>query len=232
MRSAQLAHEFEVLARIEGIDRALAVVGRQRGEGLRSDAHRPRAHLGRAWWAAVEPRDPWDAALAVAPPRARLCAMRGATESLLVLADFADLKSPWSGGHSRAVATLALDACGPVAEAAALLHDLGASRSRTRSGTSPVRWRATKHDRAETHTLVTGPARRVAGPTPRDRPIAACGAHERTDGSGYHRHVGGSLLDEAQRVDRRGRLLSGHDVGPPAPVGPGRPNRRRPSSGP
>jgi HD-GYP domain-containing protein (c-di-GMP phosphodiesterase class II) len=68
--------------------------------------------------------DPWDAALAIGPA----CEPLDDTathEALLVLADFADLKSPWTSGHSRAVAALALEACGPAAEAAALVHDLG-----------------------------------------------------------------------------------------------------------
>ncbi len=80
--------------------------------------------MGASWWGAVEAVDPWDAALTLAPP----CVPLGdaaAHEALLVLADFADLKSPWTGGHSRAVAALALEACGPTAEAAALVHDLG-----------------------------------------------------------------------------------------------------------
>ncbi|MGZ4770049.1 MAG: HD domain-containing phosphohydrolase, partial [Ilumatobacteraceae bacterium] len=56
-----------------------------------------------------------------------------------------------------------------------------------------------ERDRAETHTLVTDQLLRrvpytatLAGP--------ACAAHERIDGSGYHRRVDGAYLDQAHRV--------------------------------
>ena len=38
---------------------------------------------------------------------------------------FPSLKSPWTSGHSRAVADLARAAAGPTAAAVALVHDLG-----------------------------------------------------------------------------------------------------------
>ncbi len=56
-----------------------------------------------------------------------------------------------------------------------------------------------ERDRAEAHALVTDQLLRrvpytaaLAGPP--------CAAHERVDGSGYHRRVNGGHLDEAQRV--------------------------------
>src|SRR5262249_5987848 len=109
---------------------------------------------GAPWWAEVEPLDPWDAALAAAPSEPPLDddAVR---EALLVLADFADLKSPWTSGHSRAVAALALEACGPVAEAAALVHDLGCVAVPNSVWDKTAAFTRDERDRAEVHALVT-----------------------------------------------------------------------------
>ncbi len=107
MRIAQVAHEFEILARIEGVARGVEIVKRRRGRAYDPELVDLVLAHGAVWWAEVEPRDPWDAALAVAP-RSDPLDEAAAHEALLVLADFADLKSPWTSGHSRAVASLAL----------------------------------------------------------------------------------------------------------------------------
>ena len=124
MRIAQLSQELEVLARIEGISRALEIIRRRRAKAYDPVLTDLVLENAMRWWADVEPADSWDAALAVAPPSPPLDDA-AALESLLVLADFADLKSPWTGGHSRAVAALALEACGPAVEAAAPLFSVG-----------------------------------------------------------------------------------------------------------
>src|SRR5216110_1887840 len=118
MRVAQLSQELEVLARIEGVDAALKIVRRRRGKAYDPDLTDVVLAHALEWWDEVEPLDPWDAALAVAPAGPPL-SDDDAHEALLVLADFSDLKSPSLGGHSRAVAELVRDACGPLGEAAA-----------------------------------------------------------------------------------------------------------------
>jgi HD-GYP domain-containing protein (c-di-GMP phosphodiesterase class II) len=198
MRIAQLAQEFEVLARIEGV-----VGARQVLEARRDKAYDPVlvdlvVGSGAAWWETTEPADSWDAALSLAPSGVPLddSARR---ESLLVLADFADLKSPWTGGHSRGVAALALEACGPAAEAAALVHDLGCVAVPNSIWDKPGPLTRDERDRVETHALVTDQLlRRV--PYTATLAASAGAAHERNDGSGYHRRVNGAHLDEAQRV--------------------------------
>src|SRR5207302_3041899 len=123
-------------------------------------------------------------------PRCRPLTDDQAHESLLVLADFSDLKSPWLGGHSRAVAELAREACGATAEAAALVHDLGRVAVPNTVWDKPASLTRDEHDRAELHAVITDQLlRRV----PYTAPLAAiaCSAHERVDGTGYHRHLGG-----------------------------------------
>ncbi len=198
MRIAQLSQELEVLARAEGIAAALEIIKARRGKAYDPELADLVLTEGTDWWDVVESADSWDVALAAAPPVAPLDEA-AAHESLLVLADFADLKSPWTSGHSRAVAALALDACGTFAEAAALVHDLGCVAVPNTIWDKPGPLTRDERDRAETHALVTDQLlRRV--PYTAALAAAACAAHERIDGSGYHRRANGAQLDEAQRV--------------------------------
>jgi HD-GYP domain-containing protein (c-di-GMP phosphodiesterase class II) len=198
MRIAQLSQELEILARIEGITRALEIVRARRAKAYDPVLADLAIEQAAGWWKEAEDADPWDAALALSPPSDPLddAALH---ESLLILGDFADLKSPWMGGHSRAVAALALEAAGPSAEAAALVHDLGrvAIPNTIWDKTGPLT--RDERDRAETHALVSDQLLRRL---PYTATLAglACAAHERVDGSGYHRRVNGTHLDEAQRV--------------------------------
>ena len=116
---------------------------------------------GAAWWEAVEPADSWDAALAVAPPCAPLDDA-AVHESLLVLADFADLKSPWTSGHSRAVAALALRG----------VRAGGRGRS---ARPRPRLRRRPQLDLGQARPAHTRRARPRRDPRARDRPAAAAG---------------------------------------------------------
>ena len=198
MRIAQLSQELEVLARVQGVHDALDIVKARWRKRYDPELAELVLANGAQWWAAVEGTDAWDAALAVAPASPKLTEAAAYT-SLLVLADFADLKSPWTSGHSRAVAALAREACGPTAEAAALVHDLGCVAVPNTIWDKPGPFTRDERDRAETHALVTDQLlRRV----PYTAALAgtACAAHERVDGSGYHRRINGAQLDEMQRV--------------------------------
>jgi HD-GYP domain-containing protein (c-di-GMP phosphodiesterase class II) len=198
MRIAQLSHELEVLARIEGIDGALPIIRKRRAKAYDPDLTDLVLTHATTWWAAVEPLDPWDAALAVAPVAPSLDADE-IREAFLVVADFSDLKSPWLGGHSRSVAALVADACGPDAEMAALLHDLGRVAVPNTVWDKTAALTRDERDRAEMHALVTDQLLRRL---PFTKPLAdvAAGAHERLDGSGYHRRLGAAHLDAAHRV--------------------------------
>jgi HD-GYP domain-containing protein (c-di-GMP phosphodiesterase class II) len=198
MRIAQLAQELEVLARVEGIDRARTTLRARRERAYDPELADLVDAEAAGWWAAVEPADPWDAALALAPLDDPLDDA-AVHEALLVLADFADLKSPWTNGHSRAVAALVGAVCGPQGEAAALVHDLGCVAVPNTVWDKPGPLTRDERDRAETHALVTAQLlRRV--PCTAALAGTASAAHERVDGSGYHRRVPGAALDDAGRV--------------------------------
>jgi HD-GYP domain-containing protein (c-di-GMP phosphodiesterase class II) len=198
MRVAQIAHEFEILARIEGPDRALTVVAGRSGKSYEPELAEIVLAHGSAWWEEVEPVDPWDAALAAAP-RCTPLPDDQVHEALLVLADFADVKSPWIAGHSRAVASLAAEACGESAERAALVHDLGRVAVPNSVWDKPGALTRDERERAELHSFVTDQMlRRI--PYTAGLAATATTAHERVDGSGYHRRANASQLSLAQRV--------------------------------
>ena len=136
----------------------------------------------------------WEAMLAAVPGEAAAPVV-DLDRALTAVADFADLKSPWTRGHSRRVAELAVAAAAglgvPTEERdelrfAALVHDLG--RVGVPNGvwdrTGPLgmveREQVRRHPYLTEATLACCP--RLAG-------LGRLGGahHERLDGSGYHR---------------------------------------------
>jgi HD-GYP domain-containing protein (c-di-GMP phosphodiesterase class II) len=120
------------------------------------------------------------------------------------IADFADLKSTWTLGHSPAVAELAAAAAAHDEDRetlmlAGLLHDLG--RVAVPNGIwdkpkplVPVQW-----ERVRLHSYYT---ERILARTPVFAGLATiAGAHhECLDGSGYHRGVGADMLSDEMRL--------------------------------
>jgi HD-GYP domain-containing protein (c-di-GMP phosphodiesterase class II)/DNA-binding CsgD family transcriptional regulator len=125
-----------------------------------------------------------------------------------VMADFVDLKTPFTVGHSRGVAALASAAakrCGlPETDVVALrraglLHDIG------RVGVSAGIWgkagplTESEWERVRLHPYYT---ERVLSRSGALAPLGALAAlhHERLDGSGYHRQVASAQLPPAARI--------------------------------
>lgn len=198
MRIAQVAHELEVLARDRGLGPALETIRERSSSAYDPDLVDVFAEHASEWWQEVEPADSWAAALALAP-RSPVLSETAARDALIVVADFADLKSPWMSGHSREVAGLAGRACDARAEAAGFVHDLGRVAVPNTIWDKAGPLTRDERDQAERHPLVTDQLlRRV--PYTAALSGAASAAHERLDGSGYHRRVTGSQLDEAART--------------------------------
>ncbi|HEX5495883.1 MAG TPA: HD domain-containing phosphohydrolase [Mycobacteriales bacterium] len=134
--------------------------------------------------------------------------------ALSVFADYADLKSPYLRGHSRGVADLVGAAAKRVglppeqvrtARRAALVHDIG------RTGIPNTIWdkaeplTTAERERVRMHSYYT--ERMLARPA-RLAEIGAIAAlaHERLDGSGYHRGL------PAAAIGMPGRLLAAADT--------------------
>lgn len=173
--------------------------------------------------AAVVGRDDLVGAMAVADPLAAvLDAEPGARfvqpdqvdRALEALADFTDLKSRYTLGHSRGVARLAARAAelaGLGEDAVREVHRAGLVHDVGRSSVSTATWERAgdltpgERDRVRLHTYWT---ERVLDRAPATRSLArpASAHHERLDGSGYHRGVA------APAIDRCARLLAAADA--------------------
>jgi len=125
-----------------------------------------------------------------------------------VFGDLADLKSPYTHGHSRGVASLASSAGWrlglPAAdvhnlELAALLHDVGRVAISSAVWDKPDRLGAHEWEQVRLHAYHS---ERILAGSPRLAPLARLVGlhHERSDGSGYHRGCGRSDLPMAARV--------------------------------
>ncbi len=130
------------------------------------------------------------------------------TPMLAIFADYADLKSPWFLGHSRAVAALAaVAACGvgmspadvAVVERAALVHRIGSIGVSTGIWNKAGSLSESERERVRTVPYLT---ERVMCRQPLLAEIGSVAgmAYERMDGSGYPRGLGGHGITMPARV--------------------------------
>jgi HD-GYP domain-containing protein (c-di-GMP phosphodiesterase class II) len=150
----------------------------------------------------------WDAAIAAEPALARGMSGVELDSALAAIADFADLKSPYTTGHSRGVAARTASAAlraglgEPVADElrrAGLIHDVG------RLGVSNTIWdkpgplSETEMERVRMHPYLT---QRTFSRSRRLAALAEVAAahHERLDGAGYPRGLAGGALSPEARI--------------------------------
>jgi HD-GYP domain-containing protein (c-di-GMP phosphodiesterase class II) len=207
-RIVNLADVLAAFSRAGGVDAALEVARARRGTQFDPDLVDLVRAAGTSVFDGLERATNWDAVIDAEPGLGRTLhgpELDGAFEAL---ADFADVKSPSTLGHSRGVARLAEGAASalglPRADVvhvrrAALVHDLG------RLGVSNAVWDKTTRltpaevERVRLHPYLTermlacSPALRGYGETARQH-------HERLDGSGYPRGLGGDALTLPGRV--------------------------------
>lgn len=207
MRIAQLADTVEVYLRTSGLAGSLSMVKKRSGtqfDPALAELFCARAtHLVDGLLAA----DPWGDVLDSAPRDATLSAVE-LDAALEAMGDFADLKSPWTTGHSRAVAALASSAAASyglgradtrVLRRAGWVHDLG------RMGVSNALWdhpgelSGVQREHLAMYPLLS---ERILGRIPGMLRVAqVAGAHrERLDGSGYPLGRAATVLDPCQRL--------------------------------
>ncbi len=144
----------------------------------------------------------WDIVLSLEPEPQTPLTEEQFDEACLAMADFADLKSTYSIGHSRAVSLLTKEAARrlglPEHDAvdlarAGLLHDIGQVAVPARIWQKPAAFNDDDWERVRLHTYY---GERILA---RSAALARLGSiiaqhHERCDGSGYHHGVRGSAL--------------------------------------
>jgi HD-GYP domain-containing protein (c-di-GMP phosphodiesterase class II)/predicted DNA-binding protein (UPF0251 family) len=208
MRVAQLAQNIAVFHRIGGVELATTMARRWAGGTFDPRLVELFCQLAPRLCKCLEVESAWEAALETEPgPRPRLTAdqIEAGTRAM---ADFVDLKSPYTVGHSSGVATLAAAAaqrCGlPEVDVtsvrqAGYLHNMGQISLPTGIWIKPGPLTDAEWEQMRLHPYYT---ERIFT---RSRPLAHLGAlgalhHERLDGSGYHRGMPSAMLSPLARL--------------------------------
>lgn len=207
-RIVVLADIVEVFRRLGGTDAAVDVARRRAGGQLDPALAEHFCDGADALLAGFDDAIGWDSVIAGEPGLAAPIAGIDLDTALEAVADFADLKSPYTTGHSRGVAERAAEAARlagldetPTVELrrAGLLHDIG------RIGVSNAIWdkqgplSETEMERVRMHPYLT---QRTFSYSARLAQLAEVAAehHERLDGSGYPRGLSGSALSPEARI--------------------------------
>jgi HD-GYP domain-containing protein (c-di-GMP phosphodiesterase class II) len=208
VRLVQLADVIEVFHRAGGIDAAVTVARERSGTQFDPEVVECFCNQASELLALLTPTTSWNVVIEAQPGLRGTLTDDELDAALEAIADFADLKSPYTLGHSRAVADLASDAgssCGfPEDELrtlrrAGLVHDLG------RLGISNAIWdktgglTAVERERVRLHPYLT---ERILSASPALAKVGAVASqhHERLDGSGYPRGLNASMLSPSARI--------------------------------
>ncbi|MGH2967894.1 MAG: HD-GYP domain-containing protein, partial [Solirubrobacteraceae bacterium] len=207
-RVVVIADLVEAVRRVGGVEAAVDVARRRAGGQLDPGLAEHVCQNADALLGRLDEATGWDDAIAAEPVLATRLSGIELDAALEAVADFADLKSPYTTGHSRGVAERAAGAArlaglgAPAAvelRRAGLLHDIG------RIGVSNAIWdkraalSAAEMERVRMHPYLT---QRTFSRSPRLARLAEVAAehHERLDGSGYPRGLAGGALSPEARI--------------------------------
>lgn len=208
MRIVALAQDAITFHRLEGTEAAVTMA-RER-EGTSYDPHMVECFCQQApqLLAGLEQEPSWEAVLSLEPGKRTRLSAEQFDQACRAIADFADIKSPYTLGHSVGVAELAAQAARnlglPEADRVAirragLLHDVGRVAVSAGIWGKPGPLSEKEWERVRLHPYYT--ERVLARPAMLAR-LGALAAlhHERLDGSGYYRGLPASMLSPAARV--------------------------------
>ncbi len=207
-RLVNLADVVEVFHRTGGVDAAIAVARERSGSQFDPalvDVFCADAPL---LFSDIDSLTTWPAVIAAEPALEIVLSDEELESALEAIGDFADLKSPWTLGHSRGVADLACAAAtlyglseddARLVRRAGLVHDLG------RLGVSNAIWdkpgplTTAEFERVRMHPYLT---ERMLASSEALAPVGAIAVQhqERLDGSGYPRGLSGDALTPAGRI--------------------------------
>jgi HD-GYP domain-containing protein (c-di-GMP phosphodiesterase class II) len=207
-RIVVIADIVEAFRRIGGIDAAVDVARRRAGGHLDPGLAEHVCANADALLGSLDEATGWDAAIAGEPVLAVRLAEADLDAALEAVADFADLKSPYTTGHSRGVAERAANAARhaglgePAAvdlRRAGLLHDVGRLGVPNEIWDKPAALSEAEMERVRLHPYLT---QRTFSHSPRLARLAEVAAchHERLDGSGYPRGLSSSALAPEARI--------------------------------
>jgi HD-GYP domain-containing protein (c-di-GMP phosphodiesterase class II) len=207
-RIAQLAEFLEVAHRVGGIE-AARKLAKERA-GAQFDPHLAAVFLDHAEEILdeLDQTQTWDAVIAAEPSLRMTLTHDQAESALLGVADFIDLKSPYTLGHARAVAelvTAAAQRLGLAEDDRALIRHAAVVHGFGRLGVSNAIWDkrgplgAGEWERVRMHPYLT---ERMVHQSEWLAPLGAVAVQlrERLDGSGYPRGLIGSSITMPARV--------------------------------
>ena len=208
VRLVQLADVVEVFNREGGVDAAVAVARERSGAQFDPGVVECFCEGADELLAPLAAETSWGLVIGAQPGLGDPLSDGELDAALEAIADFADLKSPYTMGHSRGVADLSCEAARDhglsedelrVVRRAGLVHDLG------RLGISNAVWdkrgalTAVERERVRLHPYLT---ERMLSASPGLAPLGALAAHhhERLDGSGYPAGLKASMLSPQARI--------------------------------
>jgi HD-GYP domain-containing protein (c-di-GMP phosphodiesterase class II)/DNA-binding CsgD family transcriptional regulator len=226
-RIAHVAEACEVFERTAGIDAAVEMVRSRTGSHFDPEIAAAVASDPKGLFEDID-EDTVDEVLAAEPVERPALSEDELDAALGAVGDFCDMRCPYFAGHAAGTAELAAGAAEtmqlPSSEArllrrAALVHDVG------RFGVPATVWERpgplSSGDRERMRMHVYFVERIFSRPEPLRRiGLLAATHHERMDGSGYHRGVGGAMLSVSARVLAAADAY--HAMGQPRPHRPAR----------
>ncbi|MCW2755298.1 MAG: transcriptional regulator, LuxR family, partial [Marmoricola sp.] len=208
MRIVQIADDSEVFLRADGLSAVVDMLTSRRGTEFDPDLVDLCLGHAEEIFGDLTSLDAWDAVIMGCDALDRRLDEESLDSVLEIFADYADLKSPWTLGHSRAVAAL-VAAAGPglglsaadsaLATRAALVHRLGAIGVSTGIWNKPGPWTPMEWERVRTVPYLT---ERILCRQPRlaEIGVLASMCHEHMDGSGYPRGLTGASIPVPARL--------------------------------
>jgi HD-GYP domain-containing protein (c-di-GMP phosphodiesterase class II) len=208
VRVAQLATDLETGHRTLGPGEVVATMRRRAGRGYDPKLVEVLCDNAPALFALWEVPSISEAVLAAEPGRPEMLSGERLEEAVRAMGEYGDIKSRYTRGHSTAVAALvaaAAERAGlPPAERKALvraahLHDLGRTGVFQRIWDKEGPLTESEWERVRMHTYYT---ERILARLGSLGPVSAMAAlaHERLDGSGYHRRLPASAVPQAARL--------------------------------
>jgi DNA-binding CsgD family transcriptional regulator len=202
-----VAHHADLFNRLGGVDAAVAVLQRGRGKVYDPRLTDRFCKVAPQLLSRLESEPAWDAVLAAEPGPPRSLAPDEFDAVGLAIANFSDIRSPFTVGHSSGVATVAEAAArglGLSDDDAAAVHRAGLVHDLGRSGVPAAVWNKTEAltpqewERVKEHPSLTELVLARSSALGHLGTLAGL-HHERLDGSGY-RGVSASFLPLAAQI--------------------------------
>lgn len=208
MRIVSFAQDAVTFHRLGGVAAVTAMASERKGQAYDPVIVERFCQQAPHLFAGFEEESSWEAIVSLEPGTRLALSEVQFDNACQVMADFADLKSPYTLGHSRAVAELAASAarrCGLSEHEVTLIRRAGLLQDVGRIGISAGIWgkpgplTQREWEQVRMHPYYTG--RILARPAT----LAQLGQlatlhHERLDSSGYHRGLPAMMLPPAARI--------------------------------